>query len=81
MVMGEEIQRVRSHYWLRREPDGVFHAYLSPRPGSVPLCEEATALGTVREMDIPGSRSKCCGKCCATLYPGIGYISPEGGQQ
>lgn len=76
MVMGQEIQKMQMHHWLRSRADGVFHAYFSAPPSSASACGQATTLASVREMDIPGERSKCCAHCCTALFGNVGYFPP-----
>lgn len=82
MVMAaESIARAASHHWVRHENQPIFHAYLSIRPGTTSVCGEGRAFQSVREMDVPGERSKCCAKCCEALYGPIGYRPPSRGKE
>ncbi len=76
MVMTPEIQKVLAHSWLRHQDDRLFHAYISPRSGAESLCGGVPPIHDMREMDIPGARSRCCGNCFTALY-GIDLKDPN----
>mgnify|MGYP006898465970 CR=1 FL=1 len=63
--------------WIRHMGQGVFHAYLRARPGDFSVCGEGKSFDSVREMDLPGPRSKCCAQCCEVLFGTIGYSAPQ----
>lgn len=72
-----EYEPALSNHWLRHTGQDIFHAYLSVRPGMSSVCGHGKSFDSVREMDVPGPRSKCCAQCCEVLYGPIGYTDPE----
>lgn len=76
MVMAIDQQKLLTHYWLRSGTDRVFHAYFDAPPTSASACGRASPLSSVRDMDIPGVRSKVCIHCCTALFGNVGYFPP-----
>lgn len=81
MVTGQEdlwkdIERITSHHWVRHTEQSLFHAYLKIRPDFTSVCGEGKPFDNVRNLDIPGERSKCCIRCCEALYGPIGHKPP-----
>lgn len=68
---------VYSPYWIRHTGQSIFHAYISVRPGQVSVCGSGKSFDSVHEMDVPGSRSKCCAHCCEALFGRFGYRDPS----
>jgi hypothetical protein len=76
MVTTNEIEMVKTAQWLRHKPDRLFHAYRHGRSGAESLCGQTSPIHDIREMDIPGARSGCCGQCFIALY-GIDTKEPK----
>ena len=59
---------LRTHHWLMRRKDKVFHAYASGRLGQATVCGQGQPIGDLGEMEIPGDRSLCCTNCFLQLF-------------
>jgi hypothetical protein len=68
MVIEPRIARVLTHHWLRYSADCVFHCYVNERAGSPSMCGDGEPVGNVRNMDLPGDRTKICPECVKALY-------------
>ena len=63
-----QAEKLSSYQWLRHKTDRLFHAYPSGRSGAKSSCGGVQPIHDLREMDIPGQRSGCCGDCFTHLY-------------
>ena len=74
MVLKSDLSSVLTHYWLKYRDIEYFHAYVDIKRGTAPVCKAYRPIGDLKEMDIPGDRSRCCNACISILY---GFPRPK----
>lgn len=66
--MVNNLKIITTHHWLKHRKQDSFHAFFSVIRGAKPACSDDLRITEIKEMDIPGDRSKLCNKCHRAMY-------------